>query len=159
MRAAPKARPVLLSARTSALAAALLFAALTPLTWGAEAQEMRAQSPAPWATAPIRYGAIAFAADGSYSTAWKYRSKVAAQAKVASVCAHFKRGVCQVVGFGAKVCAAIASFETGKGRKVTYSGGALSPQEAEQQALRRCKEDGRSGGRCELRAVVCADGR
>jgi hypothetical protein len=120
---------------------------------------MPAQSPAPWAAAPIRYGAIAFAADGSYSTAWKYRSKAAAQAKVASMCARFKRGMCQVVGFGARVCAAIASFESGKGRKVTYSGGALSPQEAQQAALRRCKEDSRSGGRCELRVVVCADGR
>jgi hypothetical protein len=120
---------------------------------------MRAQSPAPWAAAPIRYGAIAFAADGSYSTAWKYRSKAAAQAKVASMCARFKRGMCQVVGFGARVCAATASFESGNGRKVTYSGGALSPQEAQQAALRRCKEDSRSGGRCELRVVVCADGR
>ena len=120
---------------------------------------MRAQTPAPWAAAPLRYGAIAFTADGSYSTAWKYRSKAAAQAKVTSVCARFRRGLCQVVGFGAKVCAAIASFETDKGRKVTYSGGALSPQEAQQQAMQRCKADGRSGGRCELRAVVCADGR
>ena len=143
------------SARTRALAAALFIA----FAAGAVAQEMRAQSPAPWAAAPIRYGAIAFAADGSYSTAWKYRSKAAAQAKVASMCSRFKRGMCQVVGFGARVCAAIASFESGKGRKVTYSGGALSPQEAQQAALRRCKEDSRSGGRCELRVVVCADGR
>jgi Domain of unknown function (DUF4189) len=123
------------------------------------AQDARAQSPAPWATAPIRYGAIAFTADGSYSTAWKYRSKAAAQAKVAAVCARFKRGACQVVSFGAKVCAAIASFEFGKDRKVTYSGGGLTPEEAQQAAMRRCREDGRSGGRCELRAVVCADGR
>jgi hypothetical protein len=136
-----------------------LIIASLPLSVGAVAQEMRAQTPAPWAAAPIRYGAIAFTADGSYSTAWKYRSKAAAQAKVASVCARFRRGLCQVVGFGAKVCAAIASFETDKGRKVTYSGGALSPQEAQQHAMQRCKEDGRSGGRCELRAVVCADGR
>jgi Domain of unknown function (DUF4189) len=150
---------VLPSVRTRALAAALIIAAPAPLAVSAVAQEMRAQSPAPWAAVPIRYGAIAFTADGSYSTAWKYRSKAAAQAKVASVCARFKRGVCQVVGFGAKVCAALASFETGKGRKVTYSGGALSPQEAQQQAMRRCKEDSRSGGRCELRVIVCADGR
>jgi len=150
---------VLPSVRTRALAAALIIAAPAPLAVSAVAQEMRAQSPAPWAAVPIRYGAIAFTADGSYSTAWKYRSEAAAQAKVASVCARFKRGVCQVVGFGAKVCAGLASFETGKGRKVTYSGGALSPQEAQQQAMRRCKEDSRSGGRCELRVVVCADGR
>ena len=84
--------------------------------------------------------------------------EAAAQAKVAATCARFKRGVCQVVSFGAKVCAAIASFEL-KDRKVTYSGGALAPGDAQQAALRRCKEDGRSGGRCELRAVVCADGR
>jgi Domain of unknown function (DUF4189) len=125
----------------------------------AAAQERRAQSPAPWAEVPIRYGAIAFTADGSFSTAWKYRSKAAAQAKVATDCARFKRGVCQVVSFGAQVCAAIASFEFGKDRKVTYSGGGFAPDVAQQGALRRCREDGRSGGRCELRAVVCADGR
>ncbi len=125
----------------------------------ATAQESRAQSPAPWAEAPIRYGAIAFTADGSFSTAWKYRSKAAAQAKVAAGCARFKRGGCQVVSFGAQVCAAIASFEFGNDRKVTYSGGGFDPDVAQQAALRRCKEDGRSGGRCELRTVVCADGR
>jgi hypothetical protein len=125
----------------------------------AAAQERRAQSPAPWAEVPIRYGAIAFTADGSFSTAWKYRSKAAAQAKVAAECARFKRGACQVVSFGAQVCAAIVSFEFGKDRKVTYSGGGLAPDAAQQAALRRCREDGRAGARCELRAVVCADGR
>jgi hypothetical protein len=126
---------------------------------GACAQENRAQSPAPWAEAPIRYGAIAFTADGSFSTAWKYRSKAAAQAKVAAECGRLKRGACQVVSFSAKVCAAIASFELGKDRKVTYSGGGLTPAEAQQSALRRCKDDPRAGARCEPRAVVCADGR
>lgn len=124
----------------------------------ARAQE-NAQSPAPWAEEPMRYGAIAFTADGSYATAWKYRSKAAAQAKVGAQCARFKRGACQIVSFGAKVCAAIASFESGKDRKVTYSGGGLTPDQARQAALRRCKDDGRSSGRCELRTVVCADGR
>ena len=147
-----------LETRARALIAAPIFSVLCLLNPNVNAQEMRAQSPAPWAEVPIRYGAIAFTADGSFATAWKYRSKAAAQAKVAATCAHLKRGVCQVVSFGAKVCAAIASFEL-KERKVTYSGGALAPGDAQQAALRRCKEDGRSGGRCELRAVVCADGR
>jgi Domain of unknown function (DUF4189) len=124
------------------------------------AQEGPAQSPAPWAEMPIRYGAIAFTADGSFWTAWKFRSKAAAQAKVAAGCARLNRGICQVVSFGAQVCAAIVSFEFGKdGRKVTYSGGGVTPGAAQQAALLRCKEDGRSGGRCDLRAVVCADGR
>ena len=137
------------------LAVALLLVGAS----AASAQERRAQSPAPWAEAPIRFGAIAFTADGSFSTAWKYRSKAAAQAKVAAACARLKRGACQVVSFGAKVCAAIASFEFGRDRKVTYSGGGLTPEEAQQAALRRCKEDPRAGARCELRAAVCTDGR
>jgi len=144
--------------RARALIAVPIFSVLCVLHPNVSAQEMRTQSRAPWAEVPIRYGAIAFTADGSFATAWKYRSKAAAQAKVAATCARFKRGVCQVVSFGAKVCAAIASLEL-KERKVTYSGGALAPGDAQQAALRRCKEDGRSGGRCELRAVVCADGR
>jgi len=125
----------------------------------AAAQELPAQTPAPWAEVPIRYGAIAFTGDGSFSTAWKYRSKAAAQAKVAAECARFKRGFCQVVGFGARVCAALASSTFGKDKKVTYSGGGLAPDAAQQAALLRCREDGRASGRCELRTVVCADGR
>jgi hypothetical protein len=137
-----------------------LFLSCALLSTAVVAQEQPAQSPAPWAEMPIRYGAIAFTADGSFWTAWKFRSKAAAQAKVAAGCAQLNRGVCQVVSFGAQVCAAIVSFEFGKdGRKVTYSGGGVTPGAAQQAALLRCKEDGRSGGRCDLRAVVCADGR
>jgi hypothetical protein len=145
--------------RAGAPSTALILAVLSLLNANACAQEIRAQSPAPWAETPIRYGAIAFTADGSYSTAWKYRSKSAAQAKAATTCARLKRGACQVVSFSAKVCAAIASFESGNDRKVTYSGGGLTPEEAQQAAMRRCKEDPRAGARCEPRAVVCADGR
>jgi hypothetical protein len=108
---------------------------------------------------PIRYGAIAFTADGSFWTAWNYRSKAAAQAKVAAGCARLKRGPCQVVSFGAQVCAAIVSFEFANDRKVTYSGGGLTPEAAQQAAMRRCKEDPRARARCEPRTVVCADGR
>jgi Domain of unknown function (DUF4189) len=141
-------------------AVALLAVMLAVFDAGAAAaQEWRAQSPAPWAEVPVRYGAIAFAADGSFSTAWKYRSKAAARTKVSADCARLKRGVCQVVSFSAQLCAAIASFQTGKDKRVTYSGGGIAPDLAQAAALRRCKEDGRSGGRCELRAVVCADGR
>ena len=137
-----------------------LFLSCALLSTAVVAQEQPPQSPAPWAEMPVRYGAIAFTADGSFWTAWKYRSKAAAQAKVAAGCARLNRGVCQVVSFGAQVCAAIVSFEFGKdGRKVTYSGGGVTPGAAQQAALLRCKEDGRSGGGCEPRAVVCADGR
>jgi hypothetical protein len=144
-----------LSSACTLLAAMLMLISASAAT----AQERRAQSPAPWAEVPIRYGAIAFTADGSFSTAWKYRSKAAAQAKVAAQCARFKRGFCQIVGFGAQVCAAIVSFTSSKDKKMTYSGGGISPEIAQAAALRRCKEDGRSGGRCELRTVLCADGR
>lgn len=143
--------------RRSSLLAALL--ALATAAAGVAAQERPAQSPAPWVEAPVRFGALAFTADGSFSRAWKYRSKAAARAKVSADCARLRRGPCQVLSFGAQVCAAIASFEFGKERKVTYSGGGLSPQAAQQAALKRCKEDGRSDGRCELRTVVCGDGR
>jgi Domain of unknown function (DUF4189) len=163
MRPEERARAFAPRARRCALfLSCALLAAVSALAYASAvaAQERPAQSPAPWAEMPIRYGAIAFTADGSFWTAWKFRSKAAAQAKVAAGCARLSRGVCQVVSFGAQVCAAIVSFEfVEDGRKVTYSGGGVTPGAAQQAALLRCKEDSRSGGRCEPRAVVCADGR
>ncbi len=57
------------------------------------------------------------------------------------------------------LCAAIATFHVGEKRKVTYAGGGLTPADAQRLALERCNGDERSGRKCQLRTVVCGDGR
>ena len=42
---------------------------------------------------------------------------------------------------------------------ITYSGGGLSPDDAERLALGRCNADRRARGTCQLRTTVCGDGR
>jgi len=142
-----------------AAAAALVVAAST----GAHALDRKAtmapQTPAPWTALPPSFGAIAFTADGSFATTWTQPTREEAEDKVRDDCARFRRGDCEVVAFGPDVCAAIASFETRKGEKRTYSGGGLTPKVAQRVALERCNADSRSGKSCTLRTVVCGDGR
>ncbi len=108
---------------------------------------------------PPEYGAIAFTADGSFSAVWKRASKGEAEAKVLADCGKFKRGRCQVVSFRQEVCAAIASFRTAKALHVTYAGGGVTRADARRSALERCNGDARAGRACQIRAVVCGDGR
>jgi uncharacterized protein DUF4189 len=142
-----------------AAAAAIVLAALN----GAHAQDAKApmapQTPAPWTEPPPSFGAIAFTADGSFATTWTQPTRDEAEEKVRDDCARFKRGDCQVVAFGPDVCAAIASFETRKGEKRTYSGGGLTPKVARRVALERCNGDKRAHKSCKLRTIVCGDGR
>ena len=116
-------------------------------------------SPAP---APQYWGAIAFTADGSFSTAWKYPSKAEAEASVLKACAKFGRGSCEVISFRGELCAALATYIGSRGRrtyKLSYTAGGLTSPEAQEAARKRCNDDKRTRGRCQLRTVVCGDGR
>jgi hypothetical protein len=105
------------------------------------------------------YGAIAFTPDGSFFSVWRIGSRTEAEDKVRSECSALGRGACEAVSFRGEICAAIASAEIGKQRKITYSGGGLTPGDAERLALRRCNADRRARGSCQLRTTVCGDGR
>lgn len=115
------------------------------------------------APAPAQlYGAIAFTADGSYSTAWKQASKAEAEADVAKRCAKFGRGACEVVGFSGAVCAALATYigaHSGRRYKLSFTGGGTTSPDAQRAAMDRCNADKRTRQRCQLRTVVCGDGR
>jgi Domain of unknown function (DUF4189) len=117
------------------------------------------QSPAPRAEPAPQFGAIAFTADGSFASAWKSASKSEVEAKVLSQCSEFKRGQCELVSVRDALCAAIATFHVGEARKVTYAGAGLTPADAQRLALQRCNGDQRSGRKCQVRTVVCGDGR
>jgi hypothetical protein len=141
-----------------AAAALLLVAGAGLEAWG-QTPLGPPQSPAPeTATAP-QYGAIAFTADGSFASAWKHPTKAEAEAKVLGDCVKFRRGTCEVVSFRKELCAAIASVEIGKEHKLTYAGGGLTRADANRSALERCNGDKRARRSCQLRTVVCADGR
>jgi hypothetical protein len=123
----------------------------------------QAPSPAPTPSGqPAYWGAIAFTADGSFSTAWKQPSKAEAEADVAKKCAKFGRGACEVIGFSGGLCAALATYigaHSGKRYKLSFTGGGLTSPDAQKKAMERCNEDKRTRGRCQLRTVVCGDGR
>jgi hypothetical protein len=121
----------------------------------AQAAPMPAEKPSYW-------GAIAFTADGSYATAWKQASKAEAEADVAKRCAKFGRGSCEVIGFAGSLCAALATYlgaHSGKRYKLSYTGGGVTTPEAQKSAMTRCNQDKRTRGKCQLRTVVCGDGR
>jgi hypothetical protein len=140
-------------------AAALLLASGTGLAaWGQKQPPVGPpQSPTPGAIADPEFGAIAFTADGSFASAWKHATKADAVAKVLGDCVKFRRGTCEVVSFRKELCAAIASIEIGKEHRLTYAGGGLTRAEAQRSALERCNKRARRS--CQLRTVVCGDGR
>jgi hypothetical protein len=108
---------------------------------------------------PTQFGAIAFTADGSFSSAWKRASKSDVEARVLANCIKLGRGKCEVVSFREELCAALASGQNGSGRRITLTGGGLTPADAKRSAIERCNKDRRTRGPCELRTVVCGDGR
>ena len=105
---------------------------------------------------PQLFGAVAFTADGSFASAWKWSSKKAVEARVLSQCSKFKRGPCQVATVRNGLCASIANFSEGMA-SVTYAGAGITPEDARRVALRRCNGDSRSNRNCRIRTTVCSD--
>ena len=146
----------------SSIAAALRVACPPVGVCGARAGSQaravdRARSLGARASASI--GAIAFTPDGSFTSTWKRATKTEAEDKVRAECTGLARGKCEVLSFGPDVCAALASGQISKQRKITYSGGGMTRAAAEKVALFRCNADRRAHGSCEMRTVLCGDGR
>ncbi len=124
--------------------------------------EQPVMSVAPAPPSPIRRRNSApspFTPDGSFFSVWKIGSRTEAEEKVRTECAALGRGTCEAMSFRGEICAAIASAQIAKQRKITYSGGGLTPGDAERLALGRCNADRRARGSCQLRTTVCGDGR
>ena len=151
--------------RIAARLALLLLALLLVAAGGASAQQ-----PVPGPTGPAGpstppppsasnvWGAIAFTSDGSYATAWKAASKAEAEADVAKRCARMGHGACETVSFPGELCVALANYRGG-GYRAAYTGGGQTSPEAQKTATDRCNADRRTRARCQLRTVVCGDGR
>jgi hypothetical protein len=116
----------------------------------------------PDTSAELKWGAIGFTADGSYSTIWKMPSQAEAEVTVAKHCAEFGRGGCKVVSFSGQECVALATFIGSYARRrwqLSFTAGGMTYPEAQGAALGRCNADERSRGRCQSRTAACADGR
>lgn len=110
----------------------------------------------------VYWGAIAFTADGSYSSSWKMPSQPEAEARALKQCARFGRGGCEVVSFSGQECAALATFIGAYRRRrwnLSFTAGGMTYPTAQGAALNRCNSDERTQGHCQLRTAACADGR
>jgi hypothetical protein len=110
----------------------------------------------------IYWGAIAFTADGSYSSVWKVPSQPEAEASALKQCARFGRGGCEVVSFSGQECVALATFIGNYRRRrwnLSFTAGGTTYPDAQKAAINRCNSDERSQGQCQPRTAACADGR
>jgi Domain of unknown function (DUF4189) len=108
------------------------------------------------------FGAIAFTADGSWATAGRKPSRAEAEADVAKRCSQFGRGGCEIVAFTGDRCVALATFigrSGGRHWKLSFTAGGSSGPDAQAAAMARCSDDSRTRGQCQLRTMVCGDGR
>ena len=116
----------------------------------------------PASSSDAMWGALAFTADGSYSSTWKMPSQAEAEAKVLRGCARFGRGGCEVVSFSGQDCAALATFIGSYRRKrwnLSFTAGGTTYPSAQGAAMDRCNSDERTQGHCQPRTAACADGR
>jgi len=116
----------------------------------------------PPSSSDAMWGALAFTADGSYSSTWKMVSQPEAEAKVLRQCARFGRGGCEVVSFSGEQCAALATFIGSYRRKrwsLSFTAGGMTYPSAQGAAMDRCNSDERTQGNCQPRTAACADGR
>jgi hypothetical protein len=110
----------------------------------------------------LSWGAIAFTADGSYSSTWKMSSQPEAEAKVLRECARFGRGGCEVVTFSGQECVALSTFMGNYRRRrwnLSFTAGGNTYPDAQNAAMYRCNSDERTQGHCQPRTAACADGR
>jgi hypothetical protein len=116
----------------------------------------------PGSSSDMSWGAIAFTADGSYSSTWKMSSQPEAEAKVLRECARFGRGGCEVVTFSGQECAALSTFIGNYRRRrwnLSFTAGGNTYPDAQNAAMYRCNSDERTQGHCQPRTAACADGR
>lgn len=108
------------------------------------------------------WGAIAFTADGSYSSVWKVPSQAEAEVHVLKQCARFGRGGCEVTTISGQQCVGLATFIGNYRRRrwsLSFTAIGATYPEAQSAALGRCNSDERSQGQCQTRTAACADGR
>lgn len=131
---------------------------LDPVPFNPQPPPVNPTPPKPPEDSDTQWGAMAFTADGSYSTVWRLHSQPEAEANVAKQCAEFGRGSCKVFSISGQECASLATY-LGRRYQSSYTAGGMTYPEAQSNALERCNADGRNRGRCKSRSTFCADGR
>jgi len=109
------------------------------------------------------WGAIGYAADGTYAGAWKMPTLALAHRKVTSECTAFERGNCEVVTFPAHYCAALATYigpDEDKRNRTSRYGIDRTPEAAQRLAITACSVAASADRQhCEIKGTVCGDGR
>ena len=118
-----------------------------------------AAEPAVDSSDPAQFGAIAFTADGSFASAWKYASKSEGRSPRARELQQAPPGKMRGRELPRGAVRGACIGQNAAGRWITMTGGGLTPPDAKRSAIERCNKDGRTRGPCELRTVVCGDGR
>ena len=121
-----------------------------------------APSPQQNPSGDVLWGAIAFTADGSWSSDWKMPSQPEAESRVLRQCAGFGHGACEVASFSGQECVGLATFVGNYRRRrwlLSFTAGGMTYPEAQTAAVGRCNSDERTQGRCQFRTAACADGR
>ena len=134
----------------------------SPLSPPAQPPSNTSPQTQPNAPAVVPWGAIAFTADGSWSTAWKEPSRADAEATVLKRCASFGHGGCEVSTVSGPECVGLATFigrHGGRRWLLSFTAGGTTYPTAQAAAMTRCNSDERTRGHCEFRVVACADGR
>ena len=119
-------------------------------------------NPQPNPSANVLWGAIAFTADGSWSSDWKKPSQAEAEAIVLKQCSAFGHGGCEVASVSGQECVGLATFIGTYSRRrwlLSFTAGGMTYPQAQAAAMERCNSDQRSRGRCQFRTAACADGR
>lgn len=119
-------------------------------------------NPQPNPSADVLWGAIAFTADGSWSSDWKKPSQAEAEAIVLKQCSAFRHGGCEVASVSGQECVGLATFIGTYSRRrwlLSFTAGGMTYPQAQAAAMERCNSDQRSRGRCQFRTAACADGR
>ena len=110
----------------------------------------------------VLWGAIAFTADGSWSSDWKMPSRPEAESRVLRQCAGFGHGACEVASLSGQECVGLATFIGHYRRRrwlLSFTAGGMTYPDAQGAAVGRCNSDERTQGRCQFRTAACADGR
>ena len=106
-------------------------------------------------TREVKWGALAYGANGIHGRSWHKASKEEAEAGALKDCARLGR--CEVTSVNSEGCAALAAHKEGTVAVETIG---VDPNSlgARVIARRRCEAQS-SGAPCRIVALVCADGR
>lgn len=110
------------------------------------------------ATIPSNWGAISAAVDGAWGATWNYNNRATAEREAKTECAKNTEHPCDVVAVHGNNCLALYHWN-GKERWGWAIRTGASIDKAKLESLQHCRGNRSENVPCDLRTVVCANGR